>query len=238
MLTKKEFEDLWKKHFAKLTSASMPSYTDYCSLFKCYLEYLKHFSGREVRYILVAEAPPVGGAYVYNYKFPACLNTPYFNQVVKAFGIEKKLKLNEDNAEIILKELAKKGVLILDLFPFAIKYTTPFRKKLANFGVLKEFWDGPDYSIKTQIEDLCTKYKIKPHREWDLCLIAPQTISNYIVSHYATLVIKPCGNGIHSNTTFHALHPHPLRKSDWKKVAVSKSGFPNATLIKTAFDIK
>jgi hypothetical protein len=238
MLTEKEYQELWVKHFShSLTKEKMPSYSGYKTLFGYYEEYLKHFRDNPIRYILVAEAPPKGGAYVYNYKLPSGLNSPYFKQVIKAFGINSVGKLDTEEAKAILAKLAKEGVLILDLFPFAITYTG-LRKKLISRGVLKEFWDGPVYSIKTQIEDLCTKHEIKLHDKWDLCLIAPPTLSEHIVAHFSALVVKPCGSGNHNNTTFHALHPHPSRKTDWKKVAVSKASYPSAALIKIAFDIK
>lgn len=237
MLTKKEFEDLWERFFLKITSVSMPYYSDYEKLFKCYEEYLKQFSEIPVRYVLIAEAAPKNGDYVYNCSFPSGLNTPYFKEVIKAFDINFESMLDEANVKKAFSNLAAKGVLILDLFPFAISYTTLLRKKLIKSGVVKEFWDGSVYSIKKQIQDLCKKYKIELHHDWDLCVIAPPTIGKAIVAKYSALVVTPCISGIHNNTTFHALHPHPLRNSDWKKVAASKSGFPNATLIKIAFDL-
>jgi hypothetical protein len=164
--------------------------------------------------------------------------TPYFKQVAKAFKIKHDIKLSAEKAKEALTEFAKEGILILDLFPFPIKYTSTRRNSLIQNGVVREFWDGDDYSIKTQIQELCTTYKISLDPNWDLCLIAPPIISTEIVENYNALDVKPCHNGVHDNETFHAIHPHELRKSKFKKVAVSKAGYPNATLIKIAFDLK
>ena len=237
MLTKTEYETLWKNTFGKITRLQLPGYEDYKIICTYYENYLKLFLSKKIRYILIAEAAPFNGAYIYNYDLPCGLNTPYFTAVAKAFNIEGETKLNTINAKRILSELANKGVLILDLFPFAIKITTQLRKKLISSGFLKDFWDETVYSIQTQIRELCTKHKIALYHTWDLCLIAPTTISTHIVKSYSSLIVSPCAGGKHNITTFRKTHPHSLRKSDYKKVAVSKAGFPNATLIKIAFDL-
>jgi hypothetical protein len=233
MLTEDQYNILWKKHFSQFNNLEMPSYQEYVEREELFKEYLKHIPSSGIKYILVAEAAPFNGAYFYNYNLPCGLLTPYFNQVAKALEIDYKVKLTKENALNILMQFAKRGVLLLDLFPFALIYTTPLRRQLINRGVLKHFWDGDDYSIKTQIQRLCKNLNAK----WDLCLIAPPIISNHIVENFHALDIKPCNNGNHNQTTFKALYPHTLRKSDYKKVGVSSSGYPNATLISIAFDL-
>ncbi|MEI6696060.1 MAG: hypothetical protein WCO13_08325 [Bacteroidota bacterium] len=127
--------------------------------------------------------------------------------------------------------LASKGVVLLDLFPFAIPFTTSLRKKLMGYGIVKHFWDGDIYSIKTQISALC------PYLDsnWDLCLIAPPTLSCHIVGAYDAIDITPCNNGIHNNATFKVISAHRIRGCDHKKVASDTSGNPNAALIRIAF---
>jgi hypothetical protein len=233
MLTEDQYNSLWKKHFSQFNKLEMPSYQEYVEREKLFEEYLKHIPSSGIKYILVGEAAPFSGAYFYNYNLPCGLLTPYFNQVAKALEIDYKVKLTKENALNILMQFAHRGVLLLDLFPFALIYSTTLRRQLINRGVLKHFWDGDDYSIKTQIQRLCKNLDEK----WDLCLIAPPIISNHIVENFHALDIKPCNNGNHNQTTFEALHPHYLRKSDYKKIGVSSSGYPNATLIKIAFDL-
>jgi hypothetical protein len=233
MITEKQYSSLWKKHFHEIANQEMPSYEEYLKREEFFETYLKTLSGSEVKYILVAEAAPFSGAYFYNYNLPCGLLTPYFNQVAKALEIDYKVKLTKENALNILMQFAQRGVLLLDLFPFALIYSTTLRRQLINRGVLKHFWEGDDYSIKTQIQRLCKNLDAN----WDLCLIAPPIISNHIVENFHALDIKPCNNGNHNQTTFKDLHPHNLRSSDYKKVGVSSSGYPNATLIKIAFDL-
>jgi hypothetical protein len=100
-------------------------------------------------------------------------------------------------------------------------------------GITKDFWDGSVYSIKTQISALC------PHldSEWDLCLIAPPTLSCHIVGAYNAIYITPCTNGVHNNTTFKVLLPTQKRGCDHKKVASDTSGNPNAELVRVAFNL-
>jgi hypothetical protein len=236
MLTEEKYSGLWKTHFANIIKQTMPSYNDYVVRHNFFNRYLKSFGGKKVRYILIAEAAPGNGAYFYNYELPCGLITPYFKQVVKAFDLNHELKLTKENALKTLTDLTQKGILLLDLFPFALTFTTTHRNNLIRNGALKEFWDGDDYSIKTQIIDLCKSNNITLDPEWDLCLIAPPVISTEIVENYNALDVKPCTNGNHNQITFKAIFPHELRRSKYKKVGVSNAGYPNAALIKLAFD--
>lgn len=244
MLTEKEYNELWETHFAKIVKEEIPSYQEYLQREEFFETYKKTLSGSKVKYILVAEAAPFHdktktefGAYFYNYSNVKGLATPYFKATCKAFGVENENPLTPERALKALQELAQKGVILLDLFPFAIKIDSPLRKKIAGLGILKHFWDGDYYSIKTQIKDLCSKQKIKLDDKWDLCLIAPPLISCHLVGAYDALIVAPCTNGLHNNSSFKAIQTNELRGCDHKKVAVDTSGSPNATLIKGAFDI-
>jgi hypothetical protein len=232
-----KYTELWEKCFAKITKQTMPSYDDYIIRHNFFEEYLNSLGGTKVRYILVAEAAPYSGAYFYNYELPCGLITPYFKQVVKAFDLKHEIKLTKENALKTLTDITQKGILLLDLFPFALTFTTALRNILIQNGAVKEFWDGYDYSIKTQIIDLCKSNNITLDPEWDLCLIAPPVISTEIVENYKALDVKPCTNGNHNQKTFKAIFPHELRRSKYKKVGVSNAGYPNMTLIKIAFDL-
>jgi hypothetical protein len=239
-LTEKEYNELWETHFAKIVKEEIPSYQEYLRREEFFETYKKTLSGSEVKYILVAEAAPFHdktktefGAYFYNYENVQGLNTPYFKAPCEAFQVDYKRLTPEKS----LQELAQKGVILLDLFPFAIKIDSPLRKKIAGLGILKHFWYEDDYSIKTQIKDLCSNHNISLHKQWDLCLIAPPLISCHLVGAYNALNVAPFTNGFHNNTSFKAILPNELRGCDHKKVAVDTSGSPNATLIKIAFDL-
>jgi hypothetical protein len=236
MITEKEYLSLWNKHFQEITNQEIPSYKEYLKREEFFETYLKTLRGSEVKYILVAEAAPYSGAYFYNYELPCGLITPYFKQVVKAFDLKHEIKLTKENAQKTLTDLRLNGIMLLDLFPFALTYTTALRKIIIDREILKHFWDGDEYSIKTQIIDLCKSNKITLDPEWDLCLIAPPVISTEIVENYKALDVKPCTNGNHNQITFKAKHSHKLRRSEYKKVGVSNAGYPNSTLIKIAFD--
>jgi hypothetical protein len=236
MITEKQYSSLWMTHFHEIANQEMPSYKEYLKREEFFETYLKTLSGSEVKYILVAEAAPFSGAYFYNYSNVEGLATPYFRAPCDLFNISRT-PLTIDTAKNALYELAKEGVLLLDLFPFALKIDSHLRKKIAGRGILKHFWDEDDYSIKTQIKDLCEGHTIKLHAEWDLCLIAPPLISCHLVGAYDELDLTPLTNGLHNNTAFKSLQPNNLRGCDHKKVAVDTSGSPNKTLIKIAFDL-
>jgi hypothetical protein len=244
MLTEKDYNNLWEKHFSQFNKLEMPSYQEYVEREKLFEEYLTHIPSSGIKYILVAEAAPFHdksktevGAYFYNYSNVAGLATPYFRAPCDLFNISRT-PLTIDTAKNALYELAKEGVLLLDLFPFALNIDSHLRKKIAGRGILKHFWDGDHYSIKTQIKDLCSKQKIKLDDQWDLCLIAPPLISCHLVGAYDALIVAPCTNGLHNNSSFKAISPNILRGCDHKKVAVDTSGSPNAQLIREAFDLK
>lgn len=265
-LTKIEYEKLWNDNFGKNTTEIIPNYCvylkreiqlqDYLDLFIGKITY-KRSNGfvnlnecevnigphpfekeiitavkRTIKYILVAEAPPTGSTYFYDCTHLE--NTPYFKATCDAFGIRLINPLTEVQKINTLIALANKGVVLLDLLPFAIPFSTSFRKKLMARGIAKEFWNGTTYSIQTQISSLCRMLD----SEWDLCLITPPILSCHIVGAYDAINIAPCTNGIHNMTTFKLLNSHNKRGCDHKKVATSTSGFPNAELIKVAFNNK
>lgn len=239
MLTKEKYQELWDDHLKKLAKQEMPPYDAYLEREKLFEEYLKDItsSGKKIKYILVAEACPDGGVN-YFYDINAINGQTYLNRAYNAIyrgagpAIPwRTLKSPNDKINKLL-DLASRGVILLDLFPFALDYSI-LRKKLLGNGITKHFWDGDIYSIKTQITALCPYLDI----EWDLCLIAPPTVSCHIVGAYDAIDITPCASGIHDNTTFKSLLNNRKRGCDHKKVASDTSGNPNTQLIKVAFDL-
>jgi hypothetical protein len=131
--------------------------------------------------------------------------------------------------------LASKGVLLLDLFPFAIGYKN-LRCRLNVRGVTRNFWDNDanPYNLQNRINAnhdlLCD--------DWDLSLVAPCLISAQIVNPiHGFPPIATIPVGLHPATfriVLQDLTRCPLG-SEWIKVAVSAAGFPTAHLIGSSF---
>jgi hypothetical protein len=157
------------------------------------------------------------------------LNAPRLNWVCPLFQPCPNNKVHT------LLCLASQGVLLLDLFPFPIPYG-PIRQPLNDEGVTRSFWDDPanPYSLSNRIiaiqHLLCNN--------WDLCLIAPPTISAHIVNPingFLPLAVVPAGS---HPINFRNILPDPTRcalANQWRKVAVSSAGFPTSHLINVAF---
>jgi len=72
-------------------------------------------SGKEVKYLLICEAPPSTGKYFYSGK-----NSTFLTNVWKAFFNDKLLDLS-----LVYKDLADEGFLLVDTLPYAMNYSTP-----------------------------------------------------------------------------------------------------------------
>lgn len=131
--------------------------------------------------------------------------------------------------------MASKGVLLLDLFPFALAYTSVLRYLLIT-GATRSFWDDPTnpYNLQDRIQAiqhlLCN--------DWDLSLVAPCIISGHIIypiNLFPPIMATPAG-----------IHPFQFRTimynnarcplgGDFRKVAVSAAGAPTPQLINISF---
>ncbi len=132
--------------------------------------------------------------------------------------------------------LASKGVLLLDLFLYAISYSTKLRNTLNNNGTTRSFWDNPTnpYSLSNRIAAinglLC--------KDWDLSLVAPCIISGHIINPingFPPIAVIPAG--LHP-TQFRTLMPDPTRcplGGNYRKVTVSAAGTPTQNLINLSF---
>ena len=85
----------------------------------------------------------------------------------------------------MLYQLALKGVVLLDLFPFAIKYDRMLRLMLRNTFVLEHFYSAAaHYSLISRITSLTRLFStIEPRRS---ALIAPPIISHAIADNIST----------------------------------------------------
>ncbi|MCX6230846.1 MAG: hypothetical protein NTZ33_04825 [Bacteroidetes bacterium] len=139
----------------------------------------------KIKYILIAEAAPKNIevdtiTYIYNANIQG---GGYITAPLRAFTINP-IGMNSISR---LLNLASNGVLILDLFPFAIKYTTDLRNLLNKVGVTLSFFNNPNniYCITNRIVSIhrgglfAMDFKnINPNA----CLIAPPIISHKIAT--------------------------------------------------------
>jgi len=212
---------------------------------------------RYIKYILIGEAAPqqnvisineCGGdnnnTYFYNithvgtivmkngreYRNP----TPWLNAPRLNWNCPPFQNCPNDKAKTLLC-LATKGVLLIDLFPFAISYTK-LRGVLNINGVTNFYWYEPInfYSLSNRINDI--DYLLS--NNWDLSLITPCVISGYIINPangFNPLEVMPIG--LHP-AQFRTLHPDPSRcplGGHFRKVAVSSAGAPTQNLINISF---
>jgi hypothetical protein len=202
----------------------------------------------KIRYILVGEcrmslkaqelnecAPIMGDTEnTYFYDIRHVKPTAYLRQPLNHWGFINKITCPSEKVTALL-HLASKGVLLLDLFPFAIKYTTSRRKTLNAHGITQSFWDNPDnpYNLKCRISAISHLL----HEEWDLTMIAPATISEFIVNPInglSALPIMPAG--LHSiQFRLTDMVARSKKAANFKKVAISSAGGPTASLIGLSF---
>lgn len=265
-MTKEEYKNLWETHFAsKAKGIIMPDYCEYLEREHMFEDYLDIFRGSDTRttrliqpcngwyyphpffnpdgtpkiqdkisikYILIGEAAPDNKSATYFYNILHTKTTPYFNQPCKSFGINAADKTDK------LLELASKGVILMDLFPFAISFNSfkGLRKLLNKSGVTLSFWNNSlnPYNLQERIFKL--SYFLCD--DWDLTMIAPCIISEHIVNKlngFKEITIIPKGS-----------HPTTFRKpssdtkrcklgKNWLKIAVTSAGSPSADLIGKSF---
>ena len=190
-----------------------------------------------IKYMLIAEACPEGGAN-YFYDINEIINQGYLNAAYNAtYGfagpsipwVSFTTKFDKVNC---LLDLAKRGVLLLDIFPFAIKYKT-IRNSLNKIGTTANFWNGLN---AVSLENRVNTFTNLLCDDWDLCMIAPPIIALYVLNNY--IALRLLLGGRHS-LRFKDIYicPHKLRSgnSDFKKFAINKSNNPDADLISCAF---
>jgi len=122
--------------------------------------------GRNIKYILIGEAPPSTGNYIYKGD-----QTGYITAPLSAMGIGR---LNEFER---LVAFADAGYLLLDLFPFAIDF-----KNTLIYRTMQRFFNNPNLgvfilSLLVKIRELnCLSI------EWDYCFVAPKRTSLSILN--------------------------------------------------------
>jgi hypothetical protein len=213
-----------------------------------------------IRYLLVAEAAPSGGN---NYVYDLNQNGPkqvYFNSIYNAVYngngpiVPWTSPLTFLSKRQYLLDIARRGVLLIDLFPFALDYGEvwggkrrfgigskkgAFRLALNNYGITNAFWDDQHnaYSIYSRLDSI-SHQGLLCCANWDISMIAPPKISEYLVHQLAPIALGGCA-GNHG-ASFKNYLPNPNRcyqgnPLDWQKVAIDTSYNPSAHLISLSF---
>ena len=97
----------------------------------------------------------------------------YFTAPCSAFKVKKNKKAER------LFQLAMAGVVLIDLFPFAVSYSTNFRAFLNDKIITKYFWTRSQESVGVRIVAIKNLVGQNP----GLAFIAPPTISHHIAEH-------------------------------------------------------
>jgi hypothetical protein len=201
-----------------------------------------------IRYILVAEARPKPNIPLFNSCIPIAGDennsyfydirhvnlTPWLNAPRLNWGCPPYTPCPTNKVQTLLC-LASNGVLLLDIFPFAIPYGT-IRPLLNGGGITRNYWDNPAniYSLSNRI----TAIQGLLCEDWDLSLVAPCIISGHIINPInAFPPIAAIPIGLHP-AQFRTLLPEATRcplGADWRKVAVSAAGSPTQNLINISF---
>lgn len=127
-----------------------------------------------IRYILIAEAAnPTAPTYFYNVLHLG--NSRYYSAPRDAFGIPDGPKPG------VLWQLAQQGVLLLDLYPFAINYRD-IRENLIFAGVSTHFWGIPapalaPETIGSRIHALAG---LLDPQGFKLAFVAPPKLSHFL----------------------------------------------------------
>jgi hypothetical protein len=134
-----------------------------------------------IKYILIGEAPPAGGNYIYKDASNSYITAPLTAIGVdvdklapksKSIDLEGKLKEQREKSAVRLAEFARNGFILLDLLPFALdfnKYSKLRDGIILSDNVLIKFYIE-------RLEDLICKLQKKSHN-WDFCFVGPETIS-------------------------------------------------------------
>ena len=136
-----------------------------------------------IKHVLIAEAPPQVNGGVINYIYNLHLaGGAYITAPLKAFGINP----NGMNTLNRLINLADQGVLIIDIFPFAINYNG-FRPALNLAGITLDFFNNllNLYSIALRISNIINLFcdDFKKDNRLNAALIGPPTTNVHLANH-------------------------------------------------------
>lgn len=198
---------------------------------------LANANNRCIRYIMIAEAAPQQNlriaayglndnlnSYFYNYQHTQ--HTLYFTAPCSAFGIHIGTKIDK------LIGLANNGVLLLDLFPFAVNYNIGgLRAFLNHHGVSENFLNGTHtYSITNRVEHIADNGLICDNFELNIntVFIAPPQTSYHLGNLINHGLVLPNLIFRMGHNTFHLMVP------DIHIAGFIYQGFPPGTFLVAA----
>lgn len=150
--TYQQYIALWNQYVGPHTALPMPPYQDYLDRENFFQDYLDIFRGQDTRaarglagphpfgvYLLLAPPPAINyiligeaahhqnPTFVYNPNHTG--HTNWLGAPLEAFGCGGSYPTNQTEKIKSLFELAMKGFLLFDLYPFAIDYSKKIKKK-------------------------------------------------------------------------------------------------------------
>lgn len=141
-----------------------------------------------ISYLLTGEAPPANSAN-YLYDYGAIGNNAYLGAVFNAqYPTDKKrynlAKFLQTHSKLdALVVLASRGVLVLDIFPFALQYSTSLRRSLNKTNTSDFFFFDltNTYSVASRIAT-CQKEGLFCQSTTKAAFICPPTIARHLSS--------------------------------------------------------
>ncbi len=207
-----------------------------------------------IKYIMIGEARPLPNCFDFNdclpingdtsnsyfYNISHINQTPWLNSPRIAWNCPPFKPCPSNKIETLLC-LASKGVLLLDLFPFAIRFSTNLRTSLNNNGSTLNFWNNK--SNPYNLEDRLRNINNLLCNDWDLCLVAPCKTSCFILSNGFPILVTATA-GLHPTTFYDILIDptrcvgcnDPLNCNKWRKIAIAQQG-PSAHLLGSCFGL-
>ncbi len=119
--------------------------------------------GRKIKYILIGEAAPPSGGYIYKDAKGSYITAPLY-----AVGLNPARMSKTER----LLEFANNGFLLLDFFPFAI-----------NFKTTRIILNNPILGVLTNLLSVKIKKLACLNTEWDFCFVGPKRTSLSILNY-------------------------------------------------------
>lgn len=154
-----------------------------------------------IRYVMIGEAIPQPNASVINhcggdenntyfYDVTHVKNTRWLSAPYKAFFSSFSKPSCPSHKAAIILDLASKGYVLIDLFPFAITFTSSIRKKLNDLGITNFFYSNYLDPILTALCKLTCHDEKKP-----IIAFSGSPITHHYLTHQIAngiLTLNPC----------------------------------------------
>lgn len=144
---------------------------------------LENANSRCIKYIMIGEASPPQNPKIlglgmsdknnsFFYNILHLKSTNYFSEPCITFNAGNNPLSSVNNKQKSLIELANKGVILIDLYPFAISFKSNFRKRLS----VNMFYDDLIENLTTNIVWMCPPNKLK------IALVGPTITTTKIIN--------------------------------------------------------